>query len=173
MGRSRIKRGMGTLLKEMRTSVVAAAINGVLGVGGILGAGLLLVLRMARGVRSATHSQPTSEGALLFYVLLGGIFLLGGAGFLLFALLQMTTSIRVFNKGMVWRRFGNKRIILWLEVEHFGRGDATAATLTSWSMLLRSGERINFHSGLYNRSEFAETMELIAEQIEESHKQYR
>jgi hypothetical protein len=164
---------MGPLLKEMRTSMVAAVINGVLGVGGILGAGILLVLRLARGVRSAAPGRATSEGSLLIYVFLGGIFLLGGAGFLLFALLQMTTRLRVFRKGMVWRRYGNKRVVLWLEVEHFGRGDAAAATLTSWSMLLRGGERIDFHSGLYNRREFAETMELIAEQIEESHKQFR
>jgi hypothetical protein len=90
---------------------------------------------------------------------------------LLFALLQLSTRIRVFARGMVWRRLGAKRVVFWVEVEHLGYGDTAAESLTSWSMLLKSGERINLHSGLYNRTEFAETMELIGEQIEETHKQ--
>ncbi len=162
---------MGELLKEMRTSPVAAAVNGVLGVGGILGGALVIVLRIANAVRRTAPGPATSEKTLLLYGCLIGFFLLGGAGFLLFALLQLTTRIRVFGKGMVWRRYGKKRVILWPEVEHFGRGDATARSLTSWSMLLRNGERIDLHSGLYYKSEFVETMELIAEQIEETQKQ--
>ena len=119
--------------------------------------------------RTAPGQGPT-EKSLLLYGCLIGFFLLGGTGFLLFALLQLTTRIRVFGKGMVWRRYGKKRIILWEEVEHFGAGDAAASSLTSRSMLLRNGERIDLHSGLYYKSDFADTMELIAEQIEERHR---
>ena len=163
---------MGPLLKEMRTSPVAAVVNGMLGVGGILGGGILVALHMIRGTLRGPVVHAATHGYLLLYVCLGAVFLLGGAGFLLFALLQITTSIRVFGRGLVWRRFGKKRVILWLEVEHFGRNDATAASLTSWSMLLRNGERINLHSGLYNRAEFEETMELITEQIQEAQEQF-
>jgi hypothetical protein len=168
---------MGLLLKEMRTSPIAAVVNGVLGVGGILGVGLLIVLWVTRSARSTvllqdsqTHLKVT-EGSILLYLCLGGLFLLGGMGFLLFALLQITTSTRIFDKGLVWRRFGKKRVVRWVEVAHFGPGDSAAESLTSWRMVLHNGEPIIFHSGLYNRSEFAETMELIAEQIEETHKQ--
>jgi hypothetical protein len=116
--------------------------------------------------------QTIFQQSLLLYGCLGGIFLLGGVGFLLFAVLQITTSIRVFSKGLVWRRFGKKRVVLWVEVDHFGPGDAAAESLTSWRMVLRNGEPIIFHSGMYDRREFAETMELIAEQIEETQKQF-
>jgi hypothetical protein len=150
---------------------VAAVVNGLLGIGGILGAGIVVTLEVARRVRKAVPGRATSQGSFLLYACLGGIFLLGGAGFLLFALLQITTRIRVFGKGLVWRRFGTKRVVLWVEVEHFDRSDAAAASLISWSMLLHGGERIIFHSGLYNRREFTETMELIAEQIEETRRQ--
>jgi hypothetical protein len=159
---------MGPLLKEMRTSPVAAIVNGVLGVVGILGAGLGIVFKFAFAVRRTAPGPATTEKSLLLYGCLLVLFLLGGAGFLLFALLQLTTRIRVFAKGMIWRRYGKKRVILWEEVGHFGVGDAAAPSLTSRSMLLRSGERIVFNSGLYYKSEFAETMDLIAEQIEET-----
>ncbi len=177
MARSRIKRGMGPFLKEMRTSPIAAVVNGVLGIGGILGTGILIVFwvigRARRSVlaHDVQTRQQVAQGTLLLYLGLGGIFLLGGVGFLLFALVQITTSLRVFERGLVWRRFGKNRSVFFVEVEHFGPGDAAAMSLTSWRMVLRNGEQLIFHSGLYNRSEFAETMELIAEQIEETHKQ--
>jgi hypothetical protein len=171
VAKSRNRRGMGPLLKEMRTSPVAAAVNGVLGVGGILGGGIVIALLFARAVRKRVPGQATTEGSLLLFAFLIGLFLLGGIGFLLFALVQLTTRTRVFGKGMVRHRFGNKRVVLWVEVDHFGVGGAAATSLTSWSMLLRNGERIDFHSGLYYKSEFAETMELIAEQIEDTHRQ--
>ncbi len=177
MARSRNKRGMGPLLKEMRTSPVAAVVNGVLGIGGILGTGILIVFwvigRARRSVlaHDVQTRQQVAQGTLLLYLCLGGLFLLGGVGFLLFALVQITTSIRVFERGLVWRRFGKNRGVFFVEVEHFGPGDAAAMSLTSWRMVLRNGEQLIFHSGLYNRSKFADTMELIAEQIEETHKQ--
>jgi len=177
MARIRQKRGLGPLLKEMRTSPVAAVVNGVLGIGGILGTGIVFALGVSGRARRVvlrqnrqTHQKVTQQSFLLYFCL-GGIFFLGGAGFLLFALVQMTASIRVFGRGLVWRRFGSKRVVLWEEVGHFGPGDAAAESLTSWRMVLRNGELILLHSGLYNRREFAATMELIAEQIEETQKQ--
>jgi hypothetical protein len=122
---------MGPLLKEMRTSPAAAVVNGVLGVGGILGAGMLLALRAARAVRDQVPGEASSRGSLMLYVSLGGLFLVGGAGFLLFALLQVTTRLRVFARGLVWRRFGTRRVVLWAEVADFGRGEAAAESLTS------------------------------------------
>jgi hypothetical protein len=172
MARRRSKRSMGPLLKEMRTNPLAALINGVLGIGSILGLGILIALRVARNIRRNAPGPATTEKSLLLYLGIGGIFLLGGIGFLLFAFLQITTSIRVYGHGLVWRRFGRKRVVFWIEVEHFSPGDAAAEDLTSWSMLLHGGERINFHSVLYKRREFEETMELMAEQIEETRKQY-
>jgi hypothetical protein len=143
-------------------------VNGVLGVGGILGAGILVALRAAREVRQMAPGEATSRGSRMLFVLLGGLFLLGEAGFLLFALAQVTTRIRVFARGLVWRRFGARRVVLWAEVADFGRGEAAAETLTTWRMLLHSGERLDFHSALYNRTEFTETMERIAELVEET-----
>ena len=58
MARNRPKRGMGPLLKEMRTSPVAAVVNGVLGVGGILGGGLV--------VRFTINVQVTGDGIQSF-----------------------------------------------------------------------------------------------------------
>jgi hypothetical protein len=162
---------MGPLLNEMRTSPIAALVNSLLGIGGILGAGFVVAARAIRSVRTAGPRevrQVNPQASFLVIMCLGGIFLLGGLGFLLFALLQVSTNMRVHDRGLVWRRFGKKRIIFWVEVAHFGRFDETSESLASWSMLLRNGERIILHSGLYNRSEFAETMELIAEQIEQT-----
>ncbi len=173
MARIQNKRGMGRLLKEMRTNPVAAVVNGVAGIGSIVGTGVAVVLGAMRKVAPDQTRQAASQGHLQIYRYLAVIvMLLAGIGLLLFALVQITTTLRVFSRGMVWRRFGNKRVIFWVEVEHFGRGDAAPESLTSWSLLLRSGERIILHAGLYNRGEFAETMELIAEQIEETHKQF-
>lgn len=175
MARSRNKRGMGPLLKEMRSSPVAAVVNGVLGIGGILAVGIAVAreaLEKAESLAPDRAGQKLSQGKMLLYGFIGGVSLLAGIGFLLFALLQITTSIRIFGRGMIWRRFGRKRVISWIEVAHFGLGDAAAESWTSWRMVLHNGEVIVFHSILYNRSEFAETMELIAEQIEETHQQY-
>lgn len=175
MARRRTKRGLGPLLKEMRTSPVAAVVNGLLGISGILGMGLLILGRVVRYARRSALEparKQVSQNSSLLFVCLVGIFLLGGIGFLLFALVQITTNIRVFGRGMVWRRFGRKRIVLWEEVGQFGPGDAAAESLTSWRMVLRNGELILLHSGLYKRREFEVTMELIAEQIEETHKQF-
>ncbi|MHB1421690.1 MAG: hypothetical protein ACYC3I_00560 [Gemmataceae bacterium] len=149
---------------------MAAVVNGVLGIGAIGGTSILFVLWFALRFRRNAGGQSGSLGFLLLFLFLGVIFLLGGAGFLLFALLQLNTSIRVHDRGLVWRRLVGKRIVFWEEVDHFSPGDAAAESLTSWSMLLRDGERINFHSVLYHRWEFEKTMELIAEQIEEIHK---
>ncbi len=169
---------MGPLLKEMRTSPVAAVVNGILGVSGILGVGIVMVMWFIRGARRTVPLQnhevrlKITQDSFLLYLGIGSLFLLGGAAFLLFALVQITTSIRVFDKGLVWRRFGKKRVVRWVEVKQFGPGDAAADSLTSWRMVLHNGELIVFHSGLYNRREFTETMELMAEQIEETYKQF-
>lgn len=176
MARSRSKRGMGPLLKELRTNPVAAVVNGVLAAGGILSAGWIALWMTYRAQWAVGHQAhqvrlAVAQQSLLLYLGLGSIFLLGGVIFLLFALVQITTSIRVFDKGLVWRRFGKKRVVRWVEVQHFGPGDATALSLTSWRMVLYNGEVIVFHSILYNSRVFAETMELMAEQIEETHKQ--
>lgn len=174
MARSRTKRGLGPLLKVMRTNPLAAVVNGVLGIVGILGTGILIIWR---AILYSYNSAPqparwqVSKNSALLFVCFGCLFLLGGMVFLLFALVQISTSIRVFERGLVWRRLLSKRVVLWVEIEHFGPGEAAAESLTSWSLLLRSGERINLHSMLYSRREFAETMDLIAEQIEETHKQ--
>jgi hypothetical protein len=175
MARSRNKRGMGRLLKEMRTSPVAAVVNGVLGIGSILGTGILIVVRVVlyaqRSVPEPARQQVSLRSSLLFVCLIV-LFLLGGIGFLLFALVQITTSIRVFGRGMVWCRFFSKRVVLWEEVAHFGPFDTETESLSSWSLLLRSGERIILHAGLYNRRQFGETMQLIAEEIKETQKQF-
>jgi hypothetical protein len=159
----RRKRGLGPLRKEIRTSPLAAVVNGMVGIAFLGGAALVEVLKSARDA-----DGPKSLGLILFLVVL---FALAGIGFLVFALVQMFTRLRVFDKGLVWHRYGKKRVILWPAVQGFRRGDSEAPTLNVWSMLLYSGERIDFHSGLYRRSEFQETMELIAEQIAETQKQ--
>lgn len=172
MARHRIKRGLGRLLKELRTSPLAALINGILGVGGMLGGGLILVLRLARSVRDSAPGQNTNKGIGILYLSITFLFLLGGFGFLLFALLQLTTRIRIFDKGMAWHRHGKKRIIFWVEVEQFGRSDEATTGTAKWSMLLRSGERVDLHSAFYHRREFEKAMELIGEQIEETQRQF-
>lgn len=175
MGGSRVrrgKRGMGPLLMETRPNPLAAVLNILLGIGSILGAGMAVIARFFRIVRHTVPGQATSGTSVPLLLLLAVVFLLGGIGFGLLAVVQITSYFRVYSRGLVWRRYGKKRIILWPEVHHFGRGDSTAPTLNVWSMLLHSGERINFHSGLYRQAEFEETMELIAELAAETRKQF-
>jgi hypothetical protein len=174
MARSRIKRGMGPLLKEMRANPIAALINGMVGIVAMGGAVLAGIFRLMSSVDPTRGTgQAAAQGRAMLRIAIVLIALLVGTGFLLFGMLQITTRIRVFPKGMVWYRYGKKHVILWVEVDHFGPDEAAATTLTRWSMVLRNGARIDFHSTLYRRSDFADTMELIAEQIEEAAKEYR
>lgn len=172
MARNRAKRGMGRLLKELRTSPIAAVINGVLGLGGMLSAGLVLVRRFTRSVKAAAPGPSAERGTMIISLFITAFLVLGGIAFLLFALLQWQTRLCIYERGLAWYRFGKKRIVLWVEVEHFGRGDDQGPQMGMWSLLLRSGERIDLRSTFYHRRQFEAAMELITEQIEEVHREY-
>lgn len=172
MAHRRNKRGMGPLVKEMWANPMVAVVNGVLGVGSLAGAGIIVVVRLIVRFRGSNAGRSLSQLGMVAWLFVFAVLMLVGACFCVFGLLQMNTRILVYSKGMVWHRYGKKRIILWLEVDHFSCDDETTKTLKRWTMVLRNGERVDIHSLLYNREEFRETMELIAEQIEEAKKEF-
>jgi hypothetical protein len=164
----RKKRGLGRLRAELRPRPLFLILTGGTGVLVLLAAVVMLAFLVCLPVSDPFRIGSIKGALVTLFILLG----LGGAALLVIALLQRSSGLRVYEQGVVYRRFWGKRTIHWLDVrdvyqQHKGgyqAGEYYVPDHYWWTLDLKDGTRYDFSDFFYDDADYTEVMvALIAE----------